>query len=76
MRYEIQEIKIVKEKPNFRITDTRTDSRIATCYLRENAEFVCEALNLLDQKIKKSNQNIWGGPINSGADTSQAGPRD
>jgi len=31
---------------NFRITDTRTDSRVATCYQIENAKMVCAALNV------------------------------
>ena len=28
-----------------RITDTRTDSRVATCYDHDNARMVCDALN-------------------------------
>lgn len=31
--------------PNYRITDTLTDSRIATCYDHDNAGLVCAALN-------------------------------
>src|SRR5690606_21296355 len=29
----------------FRVTDTRTDSRVATCYVQSNADLVCAALN-------------------------------
>jgi hypothetical protein len=40
VQYEIQSL-----ADNFRITHIATDSRVATCYARENAERVCNALN-------------------------------
>lgn len=46
-RYEIQTIKD-KEAPHgvhYRVTEIATDSRVATCYLKENAQLVCDALN-------------------------------
>jgi len=39
-RYEVQD-----SGDGFRITDTKTDSRISTSYLRENAQLVVDALN-------------------------------
>ena len=47
-RYEVQRItdgKKFGEHVNFRITDKLTDSRIATCYSRENADFIVARLN-------------------------------
>lgn len=44
-RYEIQETVDSLYGRNYRITDTATDSRIATCFLRENADLVVAALN-------------------------------
>lgn len=35
---------------DFRITDMLTDSRVATCYVKENADLICHALNLLHSK--------------------------
>jgi chromosome segregation ATPase len=43
--YEIQEMEFIGYGVNFRITEIATDSRVATCYLRENAVKVCDALN-------------------------------
>ena len=42
LRYCVQET-----GDNFRVTDTRTDSRVATCYLRTSADLVVRALNAL-----------------------------
>ena len=47
-RYEAQYIDNVEE-PNWRITDKTTDSRIATCYLKENADLIVSALNAAPQ---------------------------
>jgi len=47
-KYEIQRISDGKQYGahiHFRITDKETDSRVATCYARENAELVVSALN-------------------------------
>lgn len=54
MRYSIQEIADDKTRDgiHYRITDNNGDNRIATCYLKENAELVCEALNTLYNKKK------------------------
>lgn len=43
-KYEIQVMKD-EDKINYRITHINSDSRVATCYLKENADLVCEALN-------------------------------
>ena len=45
--YEVQEIKDpnVSSGIHYRVSHIPTDSRIATCYLQENANFVCKALN-------------------------------
>lgn len=48
----------IQSGPNIdglRITDNSTDSRIATCYTTENAEFVCAALNSF---LDKNQQTI------------------
>lgn len=45
------------EKGHFRITDTETDSRVATCYSEENAVMVVEALNMQDG-LKKTMDKI------------------
>jgi len=52
-RYQVQTVfDGAPEKPgrptHFRITDTQTDSRLATCYLEENAVFIVTALNLVE----------------------------
>ena len=47
-RYAVERIsdgKTFGEHVNFRITDRKTDSRIATCYIRENADFIVAELN-------------------------------
>jgi len=52
-RYEVQRITDGKQygaHVEFRVTDKRTDSRIATCYVQENAEFIVAALNALPSK--------------------------
>jgi hypothetical protein len=50
--YEIQTIDD-PDAPNgvhYRVSHAPTDSRIATCYLKENAGLVCQALNkMLDR---------------------------
>lgn len=61
MRYSIQLINSDKEfGQNYRITDNNSDSRVATCYLEDNADLVCEALNFFEEhknkpKITKAN---------------------
>jgi hypothetical protein len=49
MRYSIQFIDSKTDGPNYRITDNNSDSRVATCYVKENAEMVCEALNMVSK---------------------------
>ena len=44
-RFEVQKIDSDTDGVNYRVTDIRTDSRIATCYLEDNANLVCDALN-------------------------------
>lgn len=44
-RYSIQFIESVTDGNNYRITDNTTDSRIGTCYDKDNAELICNALN-------------------------------
>lgn len=49
-RYEVQRITDGKKfgaHVEFRVTDKLNDSRIATCYVQENAEFIVAALNVL-----------------------------
>ena len=41
------------ERGDFRITHVRTDSRVATCFDRRNAELVVKALNAWDPKGEK-----------------------
>lgn len=43
--YEVQEGMDRDLNKQFRVTDTRTDSRVATCYVQSNADLVCAALN-------------------------------
>jgi hypothetical protein len=50
MKYEVQTIETT-EGVNYRITEKATDSRIATCYVKDNADLVCKALNKLDEPI-------------------------
>ena len=48
MKYEIQTIAGPpddRDRTHYRITDTTTDSRVATCYHPSNARLVCDALN-------------------------------
>ena len=54
MRYTIELIKSEKDGQNYRITDTLSDSRVATCFLKENAELVCAALNAFEDLKPKS----------------------
>ena len=56
LKYEIQKV-----NDNYRITHIKTDSRIATCYLKYNADLVCDALNnLIDSsKAELLEENIW-----------------
>lgn len=39
---------------SYRITHVATDSRVATCYLAQNALLVCEALNRFSVQGKKN----------------------
>ncbi len=57
MRYSIQYIESDVDGNNYRITDNNTDSRVATCYVKANAELVCEALNALEES-RRSIANI------------------
>lgn len=50
--YEIQTINSKEDGLNYRITHISSDSRVATCYLKENAELVCDALNKLNSNNK------------------------
>jgi len=43
MKYEVQVPKDLQS--GYRIADIETDSRVATCFDRRNAEMVCDALN-------------------------------
>jgi len=45
--YEIQEIedKSTSLGIHYRITEIATDSRVATCYLSDNARLICDTLN-------------------------------
>lgn len=46
MRYSVEFIpKDSDGRPHYRVTDNATDSRVATCYLRENADMIVAALN-------------------------------
>lgn len=56
-RYSSLRITIVNDS-HFRITDNHTDSRVATCYVKENADLVCEALNLLAAKQQGENEGL------------------
>jgi uncharacterized protein YbcC (UPF0753/DUF2309 family) len=44
-RYEVQRIVERGGNASFRVTDKTSDSRIATCYIEENARFIVEVLN-------------------------------
>lgn len=44
-KYEIQTIEDDLGQESYRITDNKTNSRVATCYLLENANKVVDALN-------------------------------
>lgn len=45
LRYEIETLPGPSGTTNYRITDKTTDSRVATCFLPENARLVTDALN-------------------------------
>jgi hypothetical protein len=45
MKYEVQIIDSPEQGVNYRVTHVATDSRIATCYVAEHAELICDALN-------------------------------
>lgn len=49
-RYEIQTINSQTEGLNYRITDRYSDDRIGTCYLKEHAELICNALNYYENR--------------------------
>ena len=51
-RFEIQVINRSLGQKEYRITHINTDSRIATCFLEENAKFVCDALNAYDKHLR------------------------
>lgn len=60
-RYEVQRIAgrqsaLHDEVVNFRVTDKATDSRIATCYLEENADLIVAALNSLAAMTKRAEE--------------------
>ena len=50
-KYEIQLINSPTDGLNYRVTHVQSDSRVATCYLKEHAELVCDALNAYSGKI-------------------------
>jgi len=61
--YEIQTINSKEDGLNYRITHISSDSRVATCYLKENAELVCEALNAYNKgqrilRVKANNITV------------------
>lgn len=46
MNYEVQKItKSDGQIENYRVTHIATDSRVATCFDKDNAQMVCDALN-------------------------------
>jgi hypothetical protein len=51
-KYEVQTIPSANDGLNYRVTEIKTDSRVATCYAKENADLVCRALNALDQPLE------------------------
>lgn len=51
-KYEIQVTEDEDKKKNYRITHINSDSRVATCYLKENADLVCDALNTVHSSNK------------------------
>lgn len=67
-RYKAEWIKPARasEEGNFRITDTQGDNRVATCFLKENADLVTRALNFTDamdsitETTSKKNKNDTG----------------
>lgn len=58
-RYEIQTINSPKDGLNYRITDKNGDNRVATCFLKEHADLVCQALNYYEDR----NQTTSKAPI-------------
>lgn len=56
MRYSVQTINSKTDGKNYRVTDNTTDSRIATCYIEENAELICKALNFYEKSKTKNNK--------------------
>ena len=50
--YHVQVLIDANGQASFRITETSTDSRVATCYTLDNAKFVCRALNLYGQEAR------------------------
>lgn len=61
-RYEVQVI-----LDDYRITDKMTDSRIATCYRRERADFIVRALNALAPSVETKNQATFAETIERAA---------
>lgn len=56
-KYEVQMVESSKDGMSYRVTEIKTDSRIATCYLLENAYLVANALNayaLVTSKLAKT----------------------
>lgn len=43
--YDYQRLKDEEGRDEFRVTHVATDSRVATCYLESNAQFIVDALN-------------------------------
>ena len=56
--YEVQEGMDRDLNKQFRVTDTRTDSRFATCYVQSNADLVCAALNAYTADEPSPRQDI------------------
>jgi hypothetical protein len=44
-KFEVQVIERSLGQKEYRITHIKTDSRIATCFLKENADYICKVLN-------------------------------
>jgi len=52
-RYSVQKINSKTDGVNYRITDNNSDSRISTSYSEDNANFIVDRLNLVDELFDK-----------------------
>lgn len=66
--YAIEWIEVPESptKGHWRVFNKRTDSRIATCYLRDNAEIVCAALNRSHEPRDSLSERIGDALITGG----------